>query len=297
MQVELRSMPQQLDLVIPALEGFKRFIGAWIVDTSEGIVVVDPGPYSTIPILIDALETNGVEKLAALLLTHIHIDHAGGVAALLEKFRGTPVIVHSRVHKHLADPTELTRGSLKVLGQALMDAYGPIGPVPSELLVAAETSIWGAIPTPGHSSDHVSYAIGDTIFVGEALGNTSPDSSQFYLRPATPPRFFYDIYANSIRAIEVKVATQQTVRYCFGHFGMREEDVGQAMRLPQMSLNQIGLWVDTVRSHAEESIEVIVERLLEVDECFAPFKTLLSDMQSREMIFVRNSIRGILGGG
>ncbi len=297
MHLEIRNLPEQLDLVIPELEGFKRFIGAWVVDTSDGIVIVDPGPYTTIPILVHELEARGIEKLAAILLTHIHVDHAGGTAALLEKFPMTPVVAHSRVHKHLADPTELMRGSIKVLGEALMNAYGPILPISPELLVAAETGSWGAIPTPGHSSDHVSYAIGDTIFVGEALGNTTPDSSRFYLRPATPPRFFFDIYGSSIRAIEARVAGQKTVRYCFGHFGMREENADQASRLAQMSLAQIGLWVDTVRSNAEEPIETLVERLLEVDTCFAPYRTLPSDIQFRELIFIRNSIRGILLSG
>lgn len=294
MQLEVLSLPIQLDLAIPEIEGFRRFIGAWIVETSDGIIVVDPGPYTTIPILVHELESRGVQKLAAILLTHIHVDHAGGTGALLEKFSGVPVVVHSRVHKHLADPTELTRGSIKVLGETLMAAYGPIPPVSAELLVAAETSSWGAIPTPGHSSDHVSYIIGDTIFTGEALGNTTPDSSGFYLRPATPPRFFFDTYTSSIRALEKRINSQKIVRYCFAHFGMREESADQGSRLPELSLDQISLWVDTVRANAEEPIENIVEHLLEVDSHFAPYRTLPSDIQSREMIFVGNSIRGIL---
>jgi glyoxylase-like metal-dependent hydrolase (beta-lactamase superfamily II) len=286
-----------VDLAIPELEGFKRFFGAWIVETSLGVVIVDPGPYATIPLLVHELETRGIEKLAAILLTHIHIDHAGGTAALLEKFSGTPVVAHSRVHKHLVEPAELMRGSLKVLGESLMSAYGPILPVSSDLLVAAETSHWGAIPTPGHSSDHVSYAIDDTIFIGEALGVTAPDSLAFYLRPATPPRFFLDTYTSSIRALEAKATGKKIVRYCFGHFGFREERADQQCRLPQMSLAQIGLWVETVRSKAQEPIEAIIECLLEVDSSFAPYRTLPPDIQAREMIFINNSIRGILSSG
>lgn len=294
MKLEVLSLPQQLDLQIPELEGFKRFIGAWIVETSHGIVVVDPGPYTTIPILISELEARGMKKLAAILLTHIHVDHAGGTGALLEKFVGTPVVVHSKVHKHLADPTELMRGSIKVLGESLMSAYGPILPVSLELLVAAETSSWGAIETPGHSSDHLSYAIGDTVFTGEALGNTTPDSKGFYLRPATPPRFFFDVYTSSIRRLEKIIESRGIRKLCFGHFGMREENEDRDSWLTRISLAQIKLWVDIIRTNAEESRETIVDRLLEVDSCFASFRTLPSDIQSREMIFVSNSIQGIL---
>lgn len=294
MQLEIRSLPQQVDMAIPALEGFRSFIGAWIVETSLGIVVVDPGPYKTIPILVHELETRGVKDLAAILLTHIHIDHAGGTAALLERFSGTPVVAHSRVHKHLTDPRELISGSMKVLGESLMSGYGPILPISADLLVPAETSNWGAIPTPGHSSDHVSYAIGDTIFTGEALGNTTPDALGFYLRPATPPRFFFDTYISSIRVLDEKIKEQRISRYCFGHFGIREENENQPCRLPQMSLAQIGLWVETVRADPEAPIERIVECLLKVDPYFAPFQTLPADIQAREMIFVTNSIRGIL---
>jgi len=293
--LEIRTSPQQVDLAISQLEGFREFIGAWVVETSRGVIIVDPGPDVTIPILVHELELWGIKKLSAILLTHIHVDHAGGTAALVKRFPMTPVVAHSRIHKHLVDPTELIRGSVRVLGESLMSIYGPIRPVPSELLRSAELGGWGAIPTPGHSSDHISYLIDDTIFIGEALGNTTPDSSQFYLRPATPPRFFFDVYTNSIKAIQEKVTGLERVKYCFGHFGIRDEHIDALLCLPQIALAQIGLWVDTVRKHSEEPVEAIVDLLLEVDTYFAAFKRLPLDIQAREIIFIKNSVRGILG--
>src|SRR5690242_9017571 len=120
-----------IDLDQPALEGFRKFISSWLYLGQGFTLLVDPGPLSTIPRLSAELRRLGVERLDYALLTHIHIDHAGGTGALLREFPGATVICHPEGIRHLVAPEKLWQGSRKVLGP-LADAYGEIVPVPAE---------------------------------------------------------------------------------------------------------------------------------------------------------------------
>lgn len=179
-----------LDQDIP---GFGSFIGSWLYK-GEKTFLVDVGPAATVPLLIRALESVGVKSLDAILLTHIHIDHAGGIGDLVSRFPDTPVVCHNSGIPHLSDPSRLWKGSVKTLGDVAR-SYGPIRAVPGALLRdAAQFHDHGikCFMTPGHAPHHVSYLIGSYLFAGEAGGCYSelPDGT-FCLRPATPPRFFW----------------------------------------------------------------------------------------------------------
>ena len=114
-----------IDLDQPQLEGFRQFISSWLCVTDRCTVVVDPGPLSTIPHLAAELRRHGVDHIDYILLTHIHIDHAGGTGALLREFPGALVICHPEGIRHMIAPEKLWEGSQKVLGQ-LAEVYGEI---------------------------------------------------------------------------------------------------------------------------------------------------------------------------
>src|SRR5690606_16752620 len=142
--------PICIDLDQPSLEGFRQFISAWLVRGEKGTFLVDPGPLSTIPRLLADLGRLGVKRLDYVLLTHIHIDHAGGAGALLAAYPGARVICHPEGSGHLVNPERLWQGSRKVLGP-LAEAYGEIVPVPEQRLgVAEEIDAIGVrvFPTP-----------------------------------------------------------------------------------------------------------------------------------------------------
>lgn len=276
------------------IHGFTGFIGSWLY-RGDGTLLVDPGPASTIPFLERKLADMGILHLDAILLTHIHIDHAGGAGHLARRFNGTPVVCHSSAIRHLADPAKLWEGSLKTLGP-VAEAYKPIAPVPPEVLMAAELfSDYGVrtILTPGHAPHHVSYLCNRHLFAGEAGGVFSDRTGAgIYLRPATPPRFFMDISLGSIdRLIEEKFDT-----VCYGHFGIRKD--GREML--KRHRRQLLLWETILRRvFSTEPEETAAENCLAVilaqDPDLAMYASFDRSVQERERVFLLNSIRGFMG--
>jgi len=255
---------------------------------------VDVGPSSTAAVLFAALDRLGVSSLDAIFLTHLHIDHAGGVGDVVERFPDTPVVCHFSGLDHLRNPSRLWEGSLKVLGSTAR-AYGMIRPVPDNLLVNAE-AFRGfqieAIPTPGHASHHVCYGYGPFLFAGEAAGVfIQVDDTKFYLRPATPPRFFLE---TSINSLDRLLDTPHRI-LCYGHFGSTE-------RTPETldaHKRQLYLWADLIGACAagyemEDTVEKCMDRLLEKDPLLKQWHRLDQQVQKRERYFLQNSIRGFL---
>ena len=113
--------------------GFRKFIASWLYKSDDLNIIIDPGPFSTIPFLRTALETLGITKLDYILLTHIHIDHAGGTGKLLEYFPDTPTLCHPKGITHLINPEKLWESTKQVLGP-MARTYGKIIPVPEKNL-------------------------------------------------------------------------------------------------------------------------------------------------------------------
>jgi glyoxylase-like metal-dependent hydrolase (beta-lactamase superfamily II) len=274
------------------IEGFTDFISAWVYK-GEKTLLVDVGPAATVPRLVRTLNTLNIRHLDAILLTHIHIDHAGGLGDLIIQYPA-PVICHGAAINHLEDPTRLWEGSLKALGQTAR-TYGPIKPVERNLLVDANGfSDYGITPilTPGHSPHHVSYQIGPFLFAGEA-GGVFIDLSggEFYLRPATPPRFFLETNIQSIEAL-LKIDHNML---CYGHFGMTRN----TPQVLEAHRQQMLTWAEVIQREMMENpsdgiAERCMARLLEEDPLLSGWRKLGPAIQERERFFLRNSINGFL---
>jgi glyoxylase-like metal-dependent hydrolase (beta-lactamase superfamily II) len=164
--------------------GRDRVICCWQV----GDVLVDPGPASCTPALLRALDG---EVPRALLLTHIHLDHAGGTGALIERWPQLPVFVHERGARHLVDPSRLVASATRLYGADMERLWGAILPVPEANVRALGDGAagppgfrWAA--TPGHAVHHVAYlheATG-TALTGDVAGVRIGDGP---LLPPTPP--------------------------------------------------------------------------------------------------------------
>jgi glyoxylase-like metal-dependent hydrolase (beta-lactamase superfamily II) len=179
--------------------GRERVIGCWEIDG----VLIDPGPTSSMDNLIEAL---GGERPRALLLTHIHLDHAGASGALVRRWPELPVYVHERGARHLADPTKLLASAERLYGDQLERLWGEVAPVPERNLRALsggeEMLGFRVAYTPGHASHHVSYLHPPTgrAFVGDAAAVRIPPSD-FVLPPTPPPDIDLDLWEDSIDRI------------------------------------------------------------------------------------------------
>lgn len=184
--------------------GRERVIGAWEVDG----VLIDPGPESRMEVLLAGLGEGWEPR--AILLTHIHFDHAGATGALLRRWPSTPVYVHERGARHLADPTRLVASATRLYGEdGMRELWGEVVPVPAERLTAlqgGETLLDGAYRvayTPGHASHHVAYLHEGSgrVFVGDVAGVRIPPSG-FVMAPTPPPDVNLAAWEDSLQTLE-----------------------------------------------------------------------------------------------
>jgi len=179
--------------------GRERVIGCWELDG----VLIDPGPTTAMENLIEAL--NG-EEPRALLLTHIHLDHAGAAGSLVRRWPELPVYVHERGARHLADPTKLLDSAELLYGDQMERLWGEVAPVPEANLhpLSGGEEVLGfrVAYTPGHASHHVSYLHPPSgrAFVGDVAAVRIPPSD-FVLPPTPPPDIDLELWEDSIERI------------------------------------------------------------------------------------------------
>lgn len=281
-----------IDLDQPRVEGFRKFISSWLVRGNGFTILVDPGPLSTIPHLVAELRHRGVKRLDYILLTHIHIDHAGGTGSLMTEFPEARVICHPDGIRHLVAPEKLWQGSQKVLGE-LAQVYGEIVPVAKERIgfeeVVGATGV-RAFLTPGHAQHHVSYLLEDLLFAGEVAGARGEVPDAIYIRPATPPRF---ILPDALDSLDRMIALAPRAMV-FAHYGLVENAV---LHL-QIARRQLLTWVRgvSVTSEFDGSLRegALLSWLSEHDEHFRNISLLPPDIQVRERYFLGNTFRGMI---
>jgi glyoxylase-like metal-dependent hydrolase (beta-lactamase superfamily II) len=196
--------------------GRAKVIGCWQV----GDVLIDPGPTSCIDTLLAAV---GDEPPRALLLTHIHLDHAGASGSLVQRWPELEVYVHERGARHMADPARLLDSARRLYGDDMDRRWGEFVAVPEEnlrILSGGETLSGGfeVAYTPGHASHHVSYLHEGTAFVGDVGGVRIPPSP-FVIPPTPPPDIDIEAWHRSIET----VAAWRPDRVAMTHFGAAED--------------------------------------------------------------------------
>lgn len=297
-----------IDLDQP-LPGQREFISCWLERRPGLTFIVDPGPRSTAQRLVAQLRARGVKRLDWILLTHIHLDHAGAAADLAAAFPEARIVCHENGRAHLAAPERLWEGSRAVLGPAA-EVYGEPRPVAADRFAPRSELDGGSftrtaitiIPTPGHAPHHLCFRHDGTLFVGEAAGTfaTLPDGGR-YLRPATPPRFYPAVALNSLdRLLALAPAP---ARLAFAHHGLAK---GRTRELLNDARHQLERWL-TVLRHERRPAEPLGDgapgsllarvqsRLLAEDPHYARWSALPEDIQARELVFTRQSLAGLLG--
>lgn len=280
-----------IDLPQP-LKGYDHFISSWCLKTPTASYLVDVGPAGTIPALLAALRQLEFRP-DYILLTHVHLDHSGGLGQFLREFGQARVIVHPRGRAHLLEPSRLWQASLNTLGQ-VAEVYGRPEPVP-ETCFADELPEIMVLDTPGHAPHHLSFAYGELLFAGEAAG-VFHNLAAPYLRPATPPRFFLKPALDSLD----RLLAGNFHYLCYAHYGM----TSKAEKLLRASREQLELWAGVLNKLLKtmpEAFELqIMDRamkiLLEQDRLFQSYRELPLDIQERERHFVyTNSFKGLIG--
>ncbi len=197
--------------------GLDRVIGAW----ERGGLIVDPGPARTIDTVLGSVE-GGAPR--AILLTHIHLDHAGATGTLVSRFPDLRVYVHEVGAPHLIDPSRLLRSAGMLYGDQMDHLWGEVLPVPEANVTALSggETVEGllVIATPGHASHHVAYFDPDTgdAFVGDVGGVRIPPSDTIWL-PTPPPDIDVGLWQESIAAI----GEHSPARLLLTHFGAADE--------------------------------------------------------------------------
>ncbi|MDP2712343.1 MAG: MBL fold metallo-hydrolase [Solirubrobacteraceae bacterium] len=203
-------------------QGLEHVICAWQVDD----VIVDPGPESTADTLLDAIDD---EQPRALLLTHIHFDHAGAAGALVRRWPDLEVWVHERGARHLVDPVRLVASAKRLYGDTFDALWGEVVPIPARNLrvLHGGESVdgWDVAYTPGHASHHVSYRHRDSgwVFPGDTAGVRLPPGA-LLLAPTPPPDFDLAAWRASIDLIEAWEPQTLAITH-FGDYG----DVGEQL--------------------------------------------------------------------
>jgi glyoxylase-like metal-dependent hydrolase (beta-lactamase superfamily II) len=293
--VDIYSNMKLLDPHLP-IPGYDKFIGSYLVLGARN-AIVDPGPASAKSGLLSALAKAGVrpEDIHYIVLTHIHIDHAGGTGGVIKNLPNATVVAHRRAIPHLTDPSMLWSASLKTLGDLALK-YGPIEPVPENRVMEAadhmQLDLGGGTVlqiylTPGHAVHHLSLFDSATrvLIAGEAAGVCVNG----VIRPATPPPFKLEEAMASIdRLIEL-----EPDKICYGHFGCYDNGLGRLKLYKEKLL----LWYEVIKSEIGSGTnpEAILTALKEKDRDLVYLDGLNAYEYARELVLLNNSIYGMAG--
>ncbi len=260
--------------------GVPGTIAAFLLPSADGPVLVETGPDSTYPELVRGLEAAGTspEQVRHVLLTHIHLDHAGAAWRLARL--GATVYVHPVGAPHLADPSKLLTSARRIYGERMDTLWGRLEPIPGECLRLVEDGevlrIGGlrleALHTPGHATHHIAYRADGTVFTGDVGGVRIADG------PVVPPCPPPDIDLEAWRASIARLAVLDAEALYLTHFG-RVTDVGSHLESLQRALESFASWVrERLHRGLEEGalvplFEAYTEGFLAAQGCREPILT------------------------
>ncbi len=236
--------------------GRERVICCWQVDD----VLVDPGPTSCVENVLAALDG---WRPRALLLTHIHLDHAGASGTLARMWPDLEVYVHQRGAQHMVDPERLIASATRLYGEEMDRLWGAFEPVPQERLrvlaggerLTIGEAVFEVAYTPGHASHHVSYLHEGVAFVGDVGGvRITPEAPP--IPPTPPPDIDVEAWHESLATI----AAWRPERLAYTHFGCSDDVDGQLAAVAR----RLDAWAALARDHPfEDYVEAVRAELVE----------------------------------
>jgi glyoxylase-like metal-dependent hydrolase (beta-lactamase superfamily II) len=239
-----------------AMGGYEGITATYLIRGSRPCLI-ETGTARSAPTVIAGLAALGIgpEDLASIVVTHIHLDHAGGVGDLAAAYPKARVVVHERGARHLQDPTRLVDSARRVFGADMDRLFGDLLPTPTERIqsVGEVGSVdlgdgrqLRTFHNPGHASHHVGLvdSLTGDLYTGDAAGVFVPQTAE--VRPATPPPDFdLDLALDSLQ----RMADCEPTRLLFSHYGPVAE-VGAVLDSSEAELHY---WVETVREARQQS--------------------------------------------
>ena len=265
--MEIASGITQIDTL---LGGWERMTAGFLVDGPQP-ALVETGSQSSVGAVRAALAARGLgsNDLRWIVVTHIHLDHAGGVGDMAAAFPSATVVVHHKGARHLVDPSRLIDSASRVYGPLLDGLYGRMLPVPEDRVLAAEDGVTldigngrllTMVDSPGHAKHHhaVLDSLTGTLLVGDAVGVQLPDLGE--LRPATPPPDFdlEDAVASLRRFRELNPANMVLT-----HYGPVADPAATLDEAEEMLHSWVTLAEATMAASAEAGIDDVAAALAE----------------------------------
>lgn len=277
--------------------GIKNFIASYILKGKQ-VAMVETGPTSSVPNLLFCLKELNVkpEDVVYVAVSHIHLDHGGGVGRLLKYLPKAKVIVHPRGAPHLANPEKLWQQSMEVLGN-IAEMYGKPEPVPEERIIAATDGMTfdignnirlKVVETLGHASHHLSYyePLSEGIFPGDAAGIYLNEID--VIVPTTPSPFRLDV---ALASLDKLISLKPKALY-YSHFGKAYNAVEKLQTYAQ----QLKLWAKITRQGIEnkDSLEAISKRIIESDVAVQKAKEYIKAHPVLSETVLNESVRGFI---
>jgi glyoxylase-like metal-dependent hydrolase (beta-lactamase superfamily II) len=229
-------------------QGAERVIGAYLLETEDGPALFDCGPASCVDTLKSGLRERGLAltDVRHLLLSHIHLDHAGAAGVLVREQPTLVVHVSEVGAPHLVDPSRLEASARRLYGESFDSLWGELAPVPADNVQVVGERVVGlqSFPSPGHASHHVCYLDGSgTLYAGDAAGvRIQPESA--VLPPTPPPDFDLDAWLATLDEIK----RREPSRLALIHFGVFTD----VRRQLQSLRNRLQLWTGWVAQGLSE---------------------------------------------
>ena len=268
-------MPEPIDL---HHLGIDRSIGCYLLDTADGPALFDCGPATTVEALKAGLAAEGLAlaDVRHLLLSHIHLDHAGAAGVLVREHPALQVHVSEIGAPHLVDPSRLERSARRLYGEAFDTLWGELVPVPEANvhIVGARVAGLDCFPTPGHASHHVSYLDDDgTLYAGDAAGVRIQPGRQV-IPPTPPPDIDVELWQRTIDEID----RRGPERLALVHFGVADDPT---RHLADLRL-ELWDWAEFVLGGAgeEEFIEYVRAELANAGEDVTTYDVAMPLWQS-----------------
>ena len=279
----------------PPLAGFEDFIGSYLF-CGERKALIDTGPKIAVPGLLTAFSQTGVDpdEIDYIILTHIHMDHAGGIGLAVKEMKNARVVAHRRAYDHLIDPAVLWQASQATLGRLALK-YGNIDPVPENRIIVAEDGmkidlgkglVLEIYLTPGHAPHHL--CIFDSKDGVLLAGDLAGVYTNGFLRPGTPPQFRLQDFLKSLD----RMIALQPVKLGYAHFGCYDNAVERLRAVRAQTL----LWYEIAQAEAKngKTAEEIFRLLLAKDKTIDKMNTLDKDTFRREYSIILNTINGLM---